>query len=143
MGWEIGAGISAEDFGGSYRQTYVHQRVPCDGIFGSRPFFMVTVEVKPETEPEFRSWHEGEYLQKIMADVPTWAACRRHTSAGREPVHINTIYEVQSLKDLEESFALMRSPHRYSSNAAWDEWVGPAIVSQDASSYRPIFRRPG
>jgi len=127
----------------AYRQTYAHERVPGEGIFGSRPFFMVTVEVKPEADAEFRSWYEREYLPKIMADVPTWAACRRYTSADREPVHVHTIYEVRSLGDLEESFALMRSPHRYSSNAAWDAWVGPAIVSQDASSYRPIFRRPG
>jgi hypothetical protein len=127
----------------AYRQTYAHERVPWDGPFGSRPFFMVTVEVKPDTEPTFRSWYEGEYLPKIMADVPAWAACRRYMSVDREPVHFHTIYEVQSLQDLEEAFALMRSPHRYSSNAAWDDWVGPAITAQDASSYRPIFRRPG
>jgi hypothetical protein len=127
----------------AYRQIYAHDRITCDVAFGSRPFFMVTVEVKSESEPKFRSWYEGEYLPKILADVPTWAACRRYSSVDREPVHFHTIYEVQGLGDLEESFALMRSPHRYGSNAAWDEWVGPAITAQDASSYRPIFRRPG
>lgn len=127
----------------AYRQTYAHERVSWDGAFGSRPFFMVTVEVKPEAEPKFGSWYEGEYLPKIMADVPTYAACRRYTSVDRDPAHVHTVYEVQSLGDLEEAFALMRSPHRYSSNAAWDGWVGPAITAQDASSYRPIFRRPG
>jgi hypothetical protein len=127
----------------AYRQTYAHERVSWDGPFGSRPFFMVTVEVRPEVEPAFRSWYEGEYLPKIMADVPAWVACRRYTSVDREPIHYHTIYEVQSLQDLEEAFALMRSPHRFSSNAAWNDWVGPAITAQDASSYRPIFRRPG
>jgi hypothetical protein len=127
----------------AYRQTYAHERVPWDGIFSSRPFFMVTVEVKPDAEPAFRSWYEGEYLPKIMADVPTWVACRRYTSVDRDPAHYHTIYEVGSLADLEESFALMRSPHRHGSNAEWDRWVGPAITAQDAGSYRPIFRRPG
>jgi len=127
----------------AYRQTYAHERTPIGGPFGGRPFFMVTVEVQPESEPSFRSWYEGEYLPKIMADVPTWVACRRYTSTDRDPVHYLTIYEVLSLGDLEESFRLMRSPHRYGSNAEWDQWVGPAIMSQDASSYRPIFRRPG
>lgn len=127
----------------AYRQSYCHERRPLDGAFGSRPFFMVTVEVRPAAALEFRSWYEEDYLPKIMADVPVWIACRRYASIDRNPVHHHTIYEVSSLADLEEAFTLMRSPHRYGSNAAWDRWVGPAITSQDASSYRPIFRRPG
>jgi hypothetical protein len=126
-----------------YAPTYAHERVPWDGAFGSRPFFLVTVEVKADREAEFRSWYEGEYLPKIMADVPAWAACRRYTSLDRNPVHYHTVYETWDLASLEAAFALMRSPHRYASNADWDRWVGPAITHQDATSYRPIYRRPG
>ncbi|QHV00705.1 hypothetical protein [Synechocystis sp. CACIAM 05] len=127
----------------AYQQTYAHSRCPWDGIFGNRPFFQVSVEVKPEAEPEFRAWYEESYLPKIMADVPTWAACRRYTSLDREPVIYHTIYETANLADLETSFASMRSAYRYGSNADWDRWVGTAITYQDAASYRPIFRRPG
>jgi hypothetical protein len=127
----------------AYQQTYCHPRCPGDGIFGNRPFFQVSVEVKPESETVFGAWYEENYLPKIMADVPTWAACRRYTSVDREPVIRHTIYETHSLADLETSFASMRSPYRYGSNADWDQWVGPVITYQDAASYRPIFRRPG
>ncbi|RUR84935.1 DUF4286 family protein [Chlorogloeopsis fritschii PCC 9212] len=127
----------------TYRETYAHERVSWDGAFGSRILFIVTVEVKPEQEPEFRRWYEEEYLSKIMADVPTWAACRRYTSVNAVPTRYLTIYEAASQTELERSFALMRSPHRFGSNADWNSWVGRAITYQDASSFRPIFRRPG
>lgn len=127
----------------AYQQTYAHPRCAWDGSFGNRPFFQVSVEVKPETEAEFRAWYEEIYLPKIMADVPTWVACRRYASVDRELVIHHTIYETQSLADLETSFASMRSAYRYGSNADWDRWVGPAITYQDAASYRPIYRRPG
>lgn len=126
-----------------YHETYRHEREQWGGSFGNRPFFIVTVEVKPEAESEFRGWYEGEYLPKIMADVPTWAACRRYTSVGLTPVRYHTIYEALSQSDLDRCFELMRSPHRYGSNADWDRWVGPVITYQDATSYRPIYRRPG
>lgn len=127
----------------TYKETYAHERLPWDGPFGSRPFFVVSIEVKLEQEPEFRKWYEGEYLPKIMADVPTWAACRRYTSINRNSTRYLTIYEAASQSALERSFALMRSPHRFRSNADWERWVGPTITYQDATSFRPIFRRPG
>lgn len=127
----------------TYAPIYGHDRRPLDGWFGRRPFFMVTVAVRPEADQEFRTWYEQVYLPKIMADVPTWTACHRYVSCDRQPQHYHTIYETQSLADLEESFALMRAPYRYSSNADWERWVGPAITAQDAASYRPIFCRPG
>jgi hypothetical protein len=82
-----------------YHETYQHEREQWDGPFGSRPFFIVTVEVKPEVEPEFRTWYEGEYLPKIMVDVPTWAACRRYTSVDLIPTRYLTVYEALSRSD--------------------------------------------
>lgn len=126
-----------------YRESWRHARQPWDGPFGSRCFFMVSVETDPAQEPAFRAWYEETYLPKILADVPTWAACRRYASVGRhEPLH-HTIYEAADEAALIRSFQLMRAPYRYSSNADWAAWVGKAITWQDASSYRPIYRRPG
>lgn len=127
----------------SYEEIYRHERQPADGRFGNRPFFQVSVQLRPEQTTAFRAWYHEEYLPKIMADVPTWVACRRYASTEPAPLRELTIYEVNSLAELDEAFALMRAPYRYGSNADWDRWVGTAILEQDATSYRPIYRRPG
>lgn len=129
-----------------YGETYAHARVPWDGPFGSRPFFLVSVEVNPLQEPEFTAWYETRYLPKNLADVPTWAACRRYTSLDREPTRYQTIYEAWSEEGLKESLGLMRAPHRLGENAAWHKWDSgerPAITWEDATSFTPIFRYPG
>jgi hypothetical protein len=126
-----------------YRETWAHDRMPCDGRFGNRPFFVVSVETGSERREAFRAWYEELYLPKIMADVPTWAAARRYTSVGRSPALYQTVYEAADEAGLIRSFQLMRAPYRYGSNAEWNAWVGNAITWQDATSYRPIFRMPG
>lgn len=126
-----------------YAEVYRHRREPLDGIFGSRPFFRVSVETAPDRTEAFDHWYHNEYLPKIVADVPAWRAVRRYRSIGREPQQTHTIYEVDSPAALDEAFRLMRAPHRYRSNAEWDAWVGSAILWQDATSFRPIYRAPG
>lgn len=126
-----------------YQEIYRHQREPLDGPFGSRPFFRVSVETESERTHAFNDWYHGEYLPKIMADVPAWAAARRYQSVSREPRRVHTVYEVESAAALDEAFALMRAPYRYGSNADWDAWVGAAIRWQDATSFRPVYRAPG
>lgn len=125
-----------------YTEIYRHRREPPDGIFGSRAFFRVSVETAPERTQALDEWYHGDYLPKIMADVPAWSAVRRYRSLGREPERTHTIYEVESPAALDEAFRLMRAPHRYRSNADWDAWVGDAIRWQDATSFRPIYRAP-
>lgn len=122
------------------RLIYRHSREPLDGPFGSRPFFRVSVETDPLSADDFNQWYHESYLPKIMADVPAWAACRRYQTVGRVPSRVHTIYEVENSFSFDEAFAAMRAPHRYSSNAEWDQWVGKAITWQDATSFRPIFR---
>jgi len=126
-----------------HREIYRHRRESHGGPFGSRPFFRVSVETDPAKTPAFNTWYHETYLPKIMADVPGWSACRRYETLARDPVRVHTVYEAENAAGLDEAFASMRAPHRYSSNADWDHWVGKAITWQDATSFRPIFRYPG
>jgi len=123
-----------------FKEIYRHSRESADGIFGSRPFFRVSVQTEPSQTVAFNHWYHEEYLPKIMADVPAWSATRRYESLDRDPALVHTVYEVESVHTLDEAFGLMRAPYRFSSNADWDAWVGKAIVWQDATSFRPIFR---
>jgi hypothetical protein len=125
-----------------FTEIYRHPRQPLDGIFGSRPFFRVTVQTDGRETAAFNHWYHHEYLPKIMADVPAWAATRRYASVDRKPELVHTVYEVESVHALDEAFLLMRAPYRFTSNADWDAWVGKAIVWQDATSFRPIYRAP-
>ncbi|MGQ9371904.1 hypothetical protein [Azospirillum sp. A39] len=129
-----------------YRQRYAHPRTPWDGPFGSRPFFMVAVEVRPEAEDAFNAWYEGRYLPCNLADVPLWAACRRYESVGRSPRRAMTLYEAADAAGLLAALELMRAPHRMAENASWKEWdqgADPAITWEDATSFRPVYRFPG
>jgi len=63
-----------------YLERWAHPRAPLDGNFGSRPFFMVSVELRPEDEQRFHDWYEKDYLPKNVADVPSWVGCRRYSS---------------------------------------------------------------
>lgn len=128
-----------------YRTIYTHPRTTWDGPFGSRPFFMVSVEVQSARRAEFDDWYKTAYLPKNLADVPTWAACRRYASVGRTPARAHTIYEAWNEAGLKESLSLMRAPHRLGDNASWHAWDSgdhPAITWEDAASFKPIFRYP-
>ncbi|GAB4184678.1 MAG: hypothetical protein Tsb0015_00960 [Simkaniaceae bacterium] len=126
-----------------YREIYVHERKAINGPFGSRPFFVVTVEAEGQKQKEFQTWYDEKYLPKTMADIPMWCACRRYASVGRQPAHYHTIYEAENIWDLERGFELLRAAYRFGSNTEWESWVGPAITFQNAASFQPIFRRPG
>jgi len=129
-----------------YVQTYAHPRETQDGPFGSRPFFSVTVETRGgEEENQFNNWYENIYLPKNMADVPTWAACRRYCSVGGSPSRGMTIYEAGDEQGLQRSLELMRAPHRFGENSSWTRWdagAAPVIIWEDATRFRPIFRYP-
>lgn len=128
-----------------YTQTYAHRRVALESHWGSRPFFMVSVEVQPDQQKQFDAWYEQDYLPKNIADVPTWTACRRYTSQGKVPTRQLTIYEAADLAGLQTSLELMRSYHRLQENASWKQWdtgENPAITWEEASSFKPIFRYP-
>lgn len=126
-----------------YVERWAHPRRACDGPFGGRPFFMVSVETDPGHADRFRSWYETDYLPKTMADIPTFTACRRYRSIDRDVERTHTIYEANDEAALIRSFQLLRAPWRYGSNAAWEGEVGTAIAWQDAAAWRPIYRRPG
>jgi len=128
-----------------YVERWAHPRVPLDGIFGSRPFFMVSVELRPGREQAFHDWYEREYLPRNVADVPGWVGCRRYSSVGREPARYLAIYEAADLHGLDESLEAMRAPFRLEENMSWKRWdSGPdaAITWEDAAMFRPIYRRP-
>lgn len=128
-----------------YRQRWAHPRRAADGNFGSRPFFMVSIELRADQAERFHDWYEQDYLPKNVADVPSWVACRRYSSEGREPARHLAIYEAQDLRGLDDSLDMMRAPFRMAENMAWKQWDSgerPVITWEDAATYKPIFRRP-
>ena len=128
-----------------YLQRWAHPRMPVDGPFGSRPFFMVSVELRPGREQPFHDWYENDYLPKNVADVPSWVACRRYSSAGRDTARHLAIYEASDLAGLDESLDMMRTPYRMAENMAWKRWDSgdePVITWEDAATFKPIYRRP-
>src|SRR5262249_47200872 len=99
-----------------YRERWAHPRAALDGPFGSRPFFMVSVELRPGHEQPFHDWYEQDYLPKNVADVPLWVACRRYSSEGRQPARHLAIYETADLGALDEALDMMRAPFRLAEN---------------------------
>lgn len=128
-----------------YAERYAHPRSTWDGAFGSRPFFMVSVELSPDKVGAFDDWYENICLPKNLADVPTWAACRRYSTRDQMPARHLTIYEAWDLAGLQSSLELMRAPYRLRENAFWKEWDSggdSAIIWEEAVSFKPIFRYP-
>jgi hypothetical protein len=128
-----------------YLERWRHPRMPADGIFGSRPFFMVSVEVAAERQAQFDEWYEQQYLPRNVADVPSWAGCRRYSSVGRTPARHHAVYEAGDLMALDASLEAMRAPFRLEESMSWKQWdTGdrPAITWEDAAAYKPIFRKP-
>jgi hypothetical protein len=128
-----------------YVERWAHPRVPRDGIFGSRPFFMVSVELRPGREQAFHDWYEAEYLPRNVADVPGWVGCRRYSSVGRTPARHHAIYEAADLHGLDESLEMMRAPFRLKENMSWKKWDtggDPAITWEDAAMFKPVYRNP-
>ncbi|WP_204808035.1 hypothetical protein [Mycobacterium riyadhense] len=127
-----------------YRQRYEHLRKPPGGVFCG-PFFMVSVETRPERKDRFDRWYEETYLPRNVADVPLWSGCRRYESVGRSPEKQLTVYEATDTAKLAEALEQMRAPYRLAENASWSDWdsgADPAIVNEDATSFRPVFRYP-
>lgn len=128
-----------------YLERWAHPRKPVDGNFAGRPFFMVSVELAAGQDSRFNDWYENDYLPKNVADVPSWAACRRYSSAGRTPARHHAIYEAADLAGLDASLEAMRAPFRLAENMAWKQWDSgehPAITWEDATTFKPIFRAP-
>ncbi|WP_188113024.1 hypothetical protein [Mycobacterium simiae] len=127
-----------------YRQRYEHQRTPPFGAFRG-PFFMVSVETRPESKNSFDRWYEQIYLPRNVADVPLWCGCRRYESVDRSPGRQLTIYEAADTTSLSGALEQMRAPYRLGENASWNDWDSgpdPVILREDATSFRPVFRYP-
>ena len=84
---------------------------------------MVSVELDAERAHQFHDWYEEDYLPKNVADVPSWVACRRYSSEGREPARHLAIYEAFDLPGLDESLDMMRAPFRMAENMSWKRWT--------------------
>lgn len=128
-----------------YRERYTHPRTPPNGGVFVGPFFMVSVETRPELKDRFEHWYERTYLPCNVADVPLWSGCRRYESVGRAPRRQLTIYEAADTTSLAGALEQMRAPHRMAENASWKDWdtgTDPAILDEDATSFRQILRYP-
>jgi hypothetical protein len=93
-----------------YRLRYEHRRTPPNGNFFGGPFFMVSVETRPESKERFERWYEEIYLPRNVADVPLWSGCRRYESVGRAPSRQLTIYEAADTASLAGALEQMRAP---------------------------------
>jgi len=125
-----------------YSETYRHSREPSDGAWGRRPMYLVTYQVRAEQEPAFTAWYESDYIPRLMADVPAYAACRRYASRSAEPTTYLTVYEIASLPEVDTALADMGAPWRTSQNLAWHHWEEAAVPSIEANVFRPIFSWP-
>lgn len=127
----------------NYLPRWQHERGCEDGRFGSRPFLLWSVEMKPESDEKFQDWYENDYLPLQIADVPGWSSCRRYSSSGREPRRHLTFFESQDENALMRSFEDLRALHRTTQNREWKRRVEAGVTWHDATSFRCIFRRPG
>jgi hypothetical protein len=126
----------------TFKHTWSHARLPVDGVFSSRPFFLWQLEMKPELDHQFQDWYEKDYLPLQIAEIPTWVSSLRYESVGREPLRRLTIFETADESTLSRSLSDLRSVHRNKQNDEWHRRVDPAVTWHDASSFRPIFRWP-
>lgn len=127
----------------TYMPRWEHARMPADGRFGSRPFLLWSLEMKPEMDEEFQNWYENQYLPLQVADIPGWAACRRYTSVGRTPTRHITLFEALDESVLMKCLNDLRALHRTGQNREWKRRVDPAVEWHDATSFSCIYRRPG
>jgi antibiotic biosynthesis monooxygenase (ABM) superfamily enzyme len=125
-----------------YFEIYQHRRIPPDGMWGTRPMYLVTYQVRVEQEPAFSTWYEGEYIPRLMADVPAYAACRRYTSQHADLATYLTVYEIDGMPQIDQALADMGSPSRRGENQNWHHWEEAAVPAIEASVYRPIFSWP-
>lgn len=127
----------------TFRPRWTHERKAADGQFGSRPFFLWAHEMKPDLDRGFQSWYENEYLPLQIADIPSWSMVHRYTSVNREPVRHLTFMEAATEEVLIRCLTDLRAGVRISENYEWKKRVDAAVNWHDATSFRPIYRRPG
>jgi len=127
----------------AYKQTWAHERGAGNGAFRGGPFFLWSLEMKRELDEQFQRWYEDEYLPLQVADIPTWSGVRRYRSVDREQVRHLTFFEASGEEALMRCLSDLRAPHRINQNYAWQKRVVPATLWHDATSFRPIYRRPG
>jgi hypothetical protein len=127
----------------TFEETWESERKAADGPFGSRPFFLWSIETKPDQDASFQDWYENQYLPLQIADIPTWTTVRKYRSIGKDPVRQLTCFEAADENVLSRCLSDLRAPHRVSANSDWQKRVEAAVSWQDASSFRPIYRRPG
>ena len=85
----------------------------------------------PEHEAEFNAWYEGEYIPRLMSEVPHFTAVHRYAGElDGERVYV-TDYETTS-DDLELAIAEMRSPERAAVNAEFYRWRDRAITLHES-----------
>lgn len=127
----------------TYLNTWTHDRMPWDCPFGSRPIFIWQHEMKPELDDEFQEWYQESYLPLQVADIPAWAAVRRYASVNREQTRRMTVFEAADEETLNKCLNALRTGHRVWQNYEWHRRVEPAVLWQDATSFRMTYRRPG
>lgn len=127
----------------AYEETWSHERGAEAGPFRGGPFFLWSLEMRPELDEPFQRWYEEDYLPLQVADIPTWSGVHRFRSVNREQVRHLTFFEAAGEEALVRCLTDLRAPHRISQNYEWQKRVEPATLWHDATSFRPIYRRPG
>lgn len=126
-----------------YKPVYEHSRTPMGGIFGNRPLFTISMEIKKDVAAGFLHWLHTVYYPRLMSDVPALLACRQYVSVGTDPVRYVTIYECQDEPSLVRALADVGAPHRYLENEALHNWENLAVEFRETCSYRQTYIFPG
>ena len=96
-----------------------------------RVIYQVRLVIKPELEAEFNAWYEGEYIPKLMREVPHFTAMRRYDGDFDGQKLYVTDYDCTS-ETLALAIAEMRAPSRAEDNAAFYRWKDRAITLHES-----------
>ena len=93
--------------------------------------YQVRLIIKPEHDAEFNAWYEGEYIPKLMREVPHFTAVRRYEGDFNGQTLYVTYYDCTT-ETLALAIAEMRSLERAEDNAEFYRWKDRAITLHES-----------
>ena len=100
----------------------------------TRAIYQVRLKVRPEHEDAFNAWYEGEYIPKLMREVPHFTAVHRYAGELDGDRIYLTDYETTS-ETMALAIAEMRVPERAAINAEFYRWRDLAITLHESIQF--------